>query len=552
MSDDGRQTSPLLFPTSLSMVNLVNAVLRTASACEGSGQGVDVSGIEGVSNVISDARLMDRALRAAVGLVSGTSTDGGPVKVRMRTFQQGETVCLDLLRDGDSGPVQPSPRIEELFAALGGSIMPIDPDGTCRGLRLRFVRAETGRFSVWRGSRASSPIVFSACPARCQPAPAAGHDADSVPACPALLDSSRPCWSFDSETRGCALVRDRDACAEPCLSCPVFAMDEALVHGFPTVVMVVSSDESLLHMSRCLSIRAGYAVLPISEAARCASLAERLGPDIILLDDYLEDAEVEAVAGAIRSNPSTSLVRLLRVSSSSASADLRKPIDESTLLSAVNSVLASSREWVSRNCAFRPVVAFWTSRRETGSMLSSLVLEAGGVPVLAPGPFDLISTCEAMRPDLVILQGSYGNSDAASLAGLLSSDGRLSDVPLLLLGGESEWLRGPGAVLPGNSPAALIGITISRLLGRLESFPLPELQCGDDRARLLVQAAFLDRFGCACPESPETACSPEQTGTLRLLRRDGGVLLEMPLLSFTLPAFWDAFSSLGRTWKEGG
>lgn len=307
--------------------------------------------------------------------------------------------------------------------------------------------------------------------------------------CPGNGAGDRPCWLGD-------LVEPRDDA--DCSACQVMDIDLEAISRVSTRIMLVSSDESMLHrIPRYLGRMAGYLVVPVGTGASARRGVELLDPHVVLVDDYLRDADAFSLAQQLRESAEEDGYRVLICSEANEPwVDLHKPLDDATLVTVVNKALLSGSGWSRGGPGRRPVVLFWASRTQMAGMFSELLLDFGVLPVLSDGCFDLVAQARSIAPNLVIVQSEYGTPDARSVLGIMGEDGDLRSIPVLLIGGREEWL---GSRFSRRLAAEASGTQIEHAIRELLSYSgvlrPPLLSVRDLGMRLLLEAGFRDRYG---------------------------------------------------------
>jgi hypothetical protein len=379
-----------------------------------------------------------------------------------------------------------------------------------------------------------------------------------------LLDHApgRPCWTLP-RTSG-----------EPrrCSDCMAFRMDKASLSPLTSVLLLASSDESILYLfPRCLVARAGHAVIPVPSPQDLAVLAAELSPDAIVIDNQIRDADPEILRSDLRDSPSTSAIPVILLDEGEHGGGefLSRHADDASLVSAVNTALLSNPSWRRRNGVKRPAVLFWASRPGVGRMLGEMLLDMGLMPVSSVGPFDFASRVQSLEPQMAIIQSEYSSPDTECVTSLLSASPGTQALPLLLIGGNPGWLHNRLSLhIPADAPARLIEIGATRLL-RASGVRMPPLLVIED-AELgdLLLKAFEDRYGYVCrtagpgepaelgcadtvvfqsatPPGPGFRVACNQARLLMILPRtsmQGDACRENETLidreSFTLPALW--------------
>jgi CheY-like chemotaxis protein len=374
---------------------------------------------------------------------------------------------------GQAPPASPWSASSACARAMGGRI-----EVAGKGLRLRLPRSFSGSMG---GTGAQGIPGYADCRGitGCR-----GSDS-----CPGNGAGDRPCWLGDLVTPG----RGAD-----CSSCHVMETDLEAISRVSTRIMLVSSDESMLHrVPRYLGRMAGYLVVPVGSGESARRGVQLIDPHVVIVDDYLRDADAFSLAQQLRETAGTGGYRVIICSEADEPwVDLRKPLDDATLVTVVNKSLLSTGGWTRRGPGKRPVVLFWASRSEMAGMFSELLLDFGVLPVLSDGCFDLIAQARSVDPNLVIVQSRYGSPDAQSALGIMGDDAALSSIPVLLIGGRDDWLRSRfSRRLAAEASGTQIEDAIRELLSYSGVLRPPLLVVRDLGIRLLLEAGFRDRYG---------------------------------------------------------
>ena len=449
-----------------------------------------------------------------------------------------------------------------LAACFGASVEVEHLEGSL-SVGLSMLRIETGRLAP-RAIGGGSPVY-----AGCRSLMDGSGTKSFEPLCVACMDHSRPCWSHDRSVRSCGWKntgRDHGDCFE----CPVLTVfDSALLRRLPAVVVMFSSDETVLYSARrIIRDRVGYTLVPMREGARAAELVGMISPDLVIVDEHLEDTDPAALEAGIARTGGVPDPTVLRISRGSGPGQIDLPLTEGNLIPAINMALLNSRSWTERN-RFRPVVLLWAARSDMEEMIGNLVIDAGAIPVSSPGAFDMLALAARIDPDCLVVQGDYTTADVASLTGMLTSDSGASPTPLLLIGGDRDWLGGAERAtwVPGDAAAAAIARSLSGILAGDEAGEesAQQLLLGvpGGRPERLVRASIADRFGsCGRSWLPDTGsqtsgplpvrlygrsvllglASGDRAVTLRRHRSDGTEeeLMRIDAAPLHLPGLWRA------------
>ena len=142
-------------------------------------------------------------------------------------------------------------------------------------------------------------------------------------------------------------------------------------------VLIVEDNEKNMKLLRDLLRARGYHTFEATSAAQAVELAVEHGPDLVLMDIRLPDADGVETLGRLRADPRTASMRVLAVTAQAMHADherflavgfdgyIPKPVDVAALLAAVEQHCQSSaRSSAERHSARRSAAH---SRPRTGS-----------------------------------------------------------------------------------------------------------------------------------------------------------------------------------------
>jgi hypothetical protein len=389
--------------------------------------------------------------------------------------------------EGDLRTVTPPPAaVAGEVARMGGRLVLTAPDDGCLqppGNRTASLSLELA-LSYGCGFRHMAALMSGSFP---------GSD---VPPdqrlCTLEHSPGRPCWTLP-RTSG-----------EPrrCSGCMAFRMDKASLSPLTSVLLLASSDESILYLfPRCLVARAGHAVIPVPSPQDLTVLAAELSPDAIVIDNQIRDADPQILRSDLRENPSTSAIPVILLDEGEHGGGefLSRHADDASLVSAVNTALLSNPAWRSRNGVKRPAVLFWASRPGVGRMLGEMLLDMGLMPVSSVGPFDFASRVQSLEPQMAIIQSEYSSPDTECVTSLLGASPGTHALPILLIGGNPGWLHHRLSLhLPADAPARLIEAGATRLLRASGVRMPPLLAIEDGELGDLLLRAFEDRYGYVC------------------------------------------------------
>ena len=142
-------------------------------------------------------------------------------------------------------------------------------------------------------------------------------------------------------------------------------------------ILIVEDNEKNMKLLRDVLQFRGYRTLEATSAAQAIDLAVEHGPDVVLMDIRLPDADGVEALGRLRTDPRTASMPVLAVTAQAMHADrerflaagfdgyIPKPVDVAALLAAVEQHCQSSaRSSAERHSARRSAAQ---SRLRTGS-----------------------------------------------------------------------------------------------------------------------------------------------------------------------------------------
>jgi two-component system, cell cycle response regulator DivK len=121
-------------------------------------------------------------------------------------------------------------------------------------------------------------------------------------------------------------------------------------------VLVIEDNEQNLYLTTFLLEKIGCEIVPAWSGPEGIELAQRIPPDLIILDIQLPEMDGYAVARALRQNPMLALVPIVAVTSfamvgdreqtraAGCNAYIEKPINPDTFTSEIKSHLRSAKK----------------------------------------------------------------------------------------------------------------------------------------------------------------------------------------------------------------
>lgn len=489
--EDSRGTQPASYP--LEMINLkksVSSILKTIIAGNTSvNPSVKLNCVSNTVNVLAHIADFSKMLEIVIEYILVSKSLSCPeIRISSREEEEEEEIVLEFEYYSSPEDLTPFEAVEQacqIARRMGGIVWHEKRINSLSVLCIRLLKVLTGRFGIDRKAWISSEnCKFS-------------ENAEKIIS---VTEFRRSCWTHNESERS-GPVTGSDG-FKTCETCSVFINDIHVLTKYPTRILLVSIDESILYtIPMYLSEKTGYSVVPLSEGRNALKIAEMLEPDLIIVDDYLKDMDPVSLIADLQKLQFSEDIRILSISSAKGSGSgIMKPLSELSLISSVNMALISSKRWLARNRIYKPVILLWSERVEAGNMLSRLFLDSGAMLVSVQGPFELAALAMKINPHLIAIQSGSSSSDAVSLLDFLCNDKIAGKIPLLLIGGNSNWLKNRISIqLNENASAFKIRTAMTKLLSTDCFIRPPLLVMKNAQMSRLIQIAFMDRLGQNCP-----------------------------------------------------